>query len=38
VKRAGRLATILSQRMNRKKRTATKEIKEPIEEIAFQVV
>jgi hypothetical protein len=36
--RAGRLATILSQRMKRKNKTAIRETRDPIEEIVFQVV
>jgi hypothetical protein len=38
VKRAGRLADILSQRINRKNMTAINEMKDPIEEMAFHVV
>jgi hypothetical protein len=38
LKRAGRLVTILSQRIKRKNKTATKEMREPIEEIEFQVL
>jgi hypothetical protein len=38
VNKAGRLEIILSQRINKKNRTAANEINEPIEEIAFQVV
>lgn len=38
VKRVGRSATILSQRMNKKNSTATKEMRDPIDEIAFQAV
>jgi hypothetical protein len=38
VKRAGRLEIILSQRIKRKNKTATNEIKDPIEDTVFQAV
>jgi hypothetical protein len=38
VNRAGRLVIIISHKMNRKNKTATKEISDPTEETAFHVV